>query len=220
MNLRVLIVWDFSILNVSSKLSAYLFPFFTALTCTSVIFFLLKLETGFIEVHTTDMVYLYVVPATGDNSFQLISISQPDVTKMLIVVFSSAAVTHIDITPQEPLKSCTKAFAYCNDDAICLSELPGVQPNKYGWTQQLLDDSKPMQCKLYAGARQCNVNAATFIGYATISLDKGVSVSLIDGIDSSSTNFHNGPIELPTNKNGKFTAKPDKFGTNLGPSIE
>lgn len=61
------------------------------------------------------------------------------------------------------------AFAYGDELATCLLDIPGLGNQRWGWTNgPLVPDGVPRSFDLYAGAAHCDLDVGTYVGSVTV----------------------------------------------------
>ena len=110
--------------------------------------------------------------------------------------------------------TCETAYAFGGNYATCLTALPNVNANNWGWSNKITGPVEKIQWPIYAGAGQCDISKGTLVGYLDGSYVDGIlnlTYYMIPPFKYSEIHLWVGSTPLPL-KNGKYVTAPGQFG--------
>ncbi len=122
-------------------------------------------------------------------------------------------------TEDGPLANAETAFAYYNStDSECFLNIPGVNSNRWGWTNTIQATSGNYELDLIAGAGQCNQEAGTKVGVVKIEVKVEDGKAYVDKVKYEmdgdyklyEVHVYFGSDILPI-KNNSYTVAPGQY---------
>ncbi|MEZ5196180.1 MAG: hypothetical protein R2764_07225 [Bacteroidales bacterium] len=108
---------------------------------------------------------------------------------------------------------CETAFAYGEDVATCFIDIPGVNSNRWGWSNGPITDPSSYSWEIYAGAGQCEIGKGTLVGTLDVDYSGGM-VNVVYNIDPNftlnETHLFIGDDYLPK-KGNKYKTAPGQY---------
>jgi len=114
---------------------------------------------------------------------------------------------------QPPPTTCETAFAYGGRASTCFIDLPGINPNRWGWTIGPLGPGSYV-FDIYAGAGQCDLSKGAFVGNLTVAYDNAVAsvcYAAAPGAEFEETHLYVGHLPLPLDKKDNPTVAPGLY---------
>jgi hypothetical protein len=120
---------------------------------------------------------------------------------------------------QPVLGGCETAYAYSEYSATCFKDIPGLNSNKWGWTNKvpMNDCDGVFYWPLYAGAGQCDISKGTLVGNLKVEIKEffnrlkvQVTYELESGYTLKTTHLYVGEDILPK-KGNDYTVSPGQF---------
>lgn len=110
--------------------------------------------------------------------------------------------------------TCETAYAFGGNLATCLTALPDVNANNWGWSNKITGPVETIHWPIYAGAGQCDISKGTLVGYLDGSYVGGVlnlTYYMNPPFRYSEIHLWVGLTYLPMKK-GKYLTAPGQFG--------